>query len=74
MSFEVVADCGYGKYPTFLEGLKDRQLPYLAGVEITFGVRLPQEVRAAKESGAAPYRGADSLPRSAWLLFRRPRK
>ena len=44
----VVADSGYGKYPRFLEGLEDRKLHYLSGVESTFGVRLPEEVRAAK--------------------------
>jgi SRSO17 transposase len=61
--FGVVADCGYGKYPTFLEGLEDRKLPYVSGVESTFGVRLPEEVRAAKEDGAPPYRGRGRPPK-----------
>jgi SRSO17 transposase len=59
----VVADCGYGKYPTFLEGLEDRKLPYVCGVESTFGVRLPEEVKAASEAGAPPYRGRGQPPK-----------
>jgi SRSO17 transposase len=60
----VVADSGYGKYPMFLEGLEERELPYVCGVESTFGVRLPEEVRAAnKEAGAPPYRGRGQPPK-----------
>src|SRR5215213_627034 len=59
----VVADSGYGKYPMFLEGLENRKLPYVCGVESTFGVRLPEEVVAAKETGAAPYKGRGRPPK-----------
>jgi len=59
----VVADSGYGKYPMFLEGLEERKLPYVCGVESTFGVRLPEEVVAAKEAGAPPYRGRGQPPK-----------
>ena len=59
----VVADSGYGKYPMFLEGLEDRKLPYVCAVESTFGVRLPDEVVAAKEAGAPPYRGRGQPPK-----------
>ena len=59
----VVADCGYGKYPKFLEGLEERKLPYVCGVESTFGVRLPEEVRAAKQAGAPPYKGRGQPPK-----------
>jgi SRSO17 transposase len=59
----VVADSGYGKYPTFLEGLEARKLPYVCGVESTFGVCLPEEVVAAKEAGAAPYQGRGRPPK-----------
>lgn len=59
----VVADSGYGKYPMFLEGLENRKHPYVCGVESTFGVRLPEEVSAAKETGAAPYKGRGRPPK-----------
>src|SRR3712207_2813872 len=59
----VVADCGYWKYPIFLEGLEERKLPYVCGVESTFGVRLPEEVVAAKEAGAPPYKGRGRPPK-----------
>jgi SRSO17 transposase len=59
----VVADSGYGKYPKFLEGLEERKLPYVCGVESTFRVRLPEEVVAAKEAGAPPYGGRGRPPK-----------
>jgi SRSO17 transposase len=59
----VVADCGYGKHPKFLEGLEERKLPYVCGVESTFGVRRPEEVVAAKEAGAPPYSGRGQPPK-----------
>jgi SRSO17 transposase len=59
----VVADSGYGKYPSFLGGLEERKLSYVCGVESTFGVRLPEEVRAAKEAGAPPYQGRGQPPK-----------
>jgi len=43
----VVADAGYGDNPTFLQGLDVRQVVYVVSVSSTFGVRLPEEVRAA---------------------------
>ena len=59
----VVADSGYGKNPSFLEGLQERKLSYVCAVESTFGVRLPEEVRAAKETGAPPYKGRGQPPK-----------
>jgi SRSO17 transposase len=59
----VVADSGYGKYPSFLGGLEERKVSYVCGVESTFGVRLPEEVRAAKEAGAPPYKGRGQPPK-----------
>jgi SRSO17 transposase len=59
----MVADSGYGKYPSFLGGLEERKVSYVCGVESTFGVRLPEEVRAAKEAGAPPYQGRGQPPK-----------
>src|ERR687896_1320803 len=59
----VVADSGYGKYPSFLGGLEEREVAYVCGVESTFGVRLPEEVRAAKEVGAPLYQGRGQPPK-----------
>src|SRR5215203_3431854 len=59
----VVADSGYGKYPSFLGGLEERKLSYVCAVESTFGVRLPEEVRAASEAGAPPYKGRGQPPK-----------
>jgi SRSO17 transposase len=59
----VVADSGYGKYPSFLGGLEEREVAYVCAVESTFGVRLPCEVRAAKEAGAPPYQGRGQPPK-----------
>ncbi len=43
----VVVDAGYGDNPNFLQGLDERQIPYMCAVESTFGCRLPQEVQVA---------------------------
>ena len=59
----VVAYSGYGDNPSFLEGLEGRELAYVCGVESTFGVRLPEEVRAASEAGAPPYKGRGQPPK-----------
>jgi SRSO17 transposase len=59
----VVADSGYGKNPDFLRSLEEREVAYVCGVESTFGVRLPEEVRAAKVSGAPRYRGRGQPPK-----------
>jgi SRSO17 transposase len=53
----VVTDAGYGDNPSFLQGLDDRQIAYVVGVSSTFGVRLPDEVRAAALVLPAPPRG-----------------
>ena len=53
----VVADAGYGDNPTFLQGLDDRHVAYIVGVSSTFGVRQPEEVRAAARVPPAAPRG-----------------
>ena len=53
----VVADCGYGDNPHFLEGLEKRECLYVCGVESTFGLRLPEELRATAEVPPPPQRG-----------------
>jgi SRSO17 transposase len=65
----VVTDAGYGDNPTFLQGLDDRHVAYVVGVSSTFGVRLPDEVRAAT-LGPPPRlrgRGQPKKPRPAPL-------
>ena len=51
--------------PPFLGGLEERKLSYVCAVESTFGVRLPEEVRAASEAGAPPYEGRGQPPKEA---------
>jgi SRSO17 transposase len=57
----VVVDAGYGDNPNFLTGLDERQVPDVCGVQSTFGVRLPGEVRAATEH--LPTYGGRGQPR-----------
>jgi SRSO17 transposase len=58
----VVTDAGYGSNPAMLEGLAARHLLYLCGVEKSFGVRLPDEVRAAEAAPPPAYRGTGRPP------------
>lgn len=57
----VVVDAGYGDNPNFLQGLDDRQVPYLCAVQSTFGCRLPDEVQAT--DAQAPVYGGRGQPR-----------
>jgi SRSO17 transposase len=64
----VVVDAGYGDNPNFLQGLDDRQVPYVCAVQSTFGVRLPAEVQAAaQETPTYGGRGQPRKPRPAPL-------
>ena len=53
----VVADCGYGHNPGFLEGLEEQQLLYVCGVDSTFGLRLPKEVQEGRAALPPVYPG-----------------
>ena len=59
----VVADSGYGDNPSFLKGLEERKIAYVCAVDSTFGVRRPEEVRAASRAGAPPYGGRGQPPK-----------
>ncbi len=59
----VVADSGYGDNPDFLEELQKRKVGYVCAVESTFGVRLPEEVKAKREAGRPPYKGLGQPPK-----------
>ena len=59
----VVADSGYGKNPAFLEGLEERNPPYVCGVEGAFGVRLADEVEAAASAAPPAYQGRGRPPK-----------
>jgi SRSO17 transposase len=59
----VVADAGYGDNPSFLEGLDKREVAYVCAIEDSFGVRLPEEVVAAKEAGVPQYKGMGHPPK-----------
>ena len=58
----VAADAGYGSNPGFLNGLEERKLLYVVGVEKSFGVRLPGEV-AAVAAAEPPPSGGKGRPR-----------
>ena len=64
----VVVDAGYGDNPNFVRGLDSRQIPYICGVESTFGCRLPDDVHAAaREPSVYQGRGQPRKPRPAPL-------
>ena len=64
----VVVDAGYGDNPNFLQGLDERQVPYVCAGESTFGCRLPQQVQAqALEPSIYQGRGQPRKPRPAPL-------
>lgn len=61
----VISDSGYGDQPGFLDGLQQRQLPYLVGISVTSRFRLAEQVEAdAGDAPAPPYQGK-GRPRKA---------
>jgi SRSO17 transposase len=64
----VVVVAGYGDNPNFLQGLDERQVPYVCAVQSTFGCRLPDEVAAtAAQTPVYGGRGQPRKPRPAPL-------
>jgi SRSO17 transposase len=64
----VVVDAGYGDNPNFLQGLDERQVPYMCAVQSPFGCRLPNEVEAtAAQTPVYGGRGQPRKPRPAPL-------
>lgn len=64
----VVVDAGYGDNPNFLQGLDERQVPYVCAVQSTFGCRLPGEVETtAAQTPVYGGRGQPRKPRPAPL-------
>ncbi|MBI4497601.1 MAG: IS701 family transposase [Chloroflexi bacterium] len=59
----VRADAAYGNNPGLGEGVAERKLRYLVGVEQRFGVRLPEAVAAVAAAGPPPYPGKGRPPK-----------
>ena len=59
----VTADAAYGHFRDFFGGLDGRGLLYACAVKRTFGVRRPDEVRAAEAAGLPPRRGPGRKPK-----------
>ena len=54
----VTADAAYGHFRDLFEGLEARELLYACAVKCNFGVRRPEEVRAAEEAPPPPRKRA----------------
>jgi SRSO17 transposase len=61
----VVADANYGSTPAFLDGLEARGCAYVVAVDADFGLRWPEEVRAA--AAPPPPYGGRGRPRKTPL-------
>lgn len=64
----VVSDAGYGDQPSFLDGLEERQLPYLVGISTTASFRLAEQVEADPGDGPPPPYQGRGRPRKAPTL------
>ena len=71
--FPVVADAGYGDQPTFLNGLEDREHPYVVAQAGTVQFRLVAEVETDPGDGRPPaYRGRGRPRKGPTLADRVP--
>ena len=59
----MTADAAYGHFRDLFEGLETRGLLYACAVKRTFGVRRPDEVRAAEEAGPPVPKGPGRRPK-----------
>ena len=67
----VVTDAGYGHQAAFLDGLEERELPYVAGVNRDDHFRVAQEVAADRGDGPPPPYQGRGRPRKAPSLANR---
>lgn len=69
----VVTDAGYGDQGSFLDGLEERQLPYVVGLRSTVRFRTAEEVEADRGESVRPAYSGRGRPRRPEQLQHRVR-